>query len=168
MNISLEFNILWETRETEPGNITIKALKGSRAGHISAVTRLEISLKLTIDKDPLTVTRFELSKLIFAADNSREQWEKVSALDEQIRAALRPAQDTTEASSEEEARIAENDLKIGSLIRGLDDFIEAVEEAAEAASIPVQPVNDTQDAPQSSCLKLPKISLSSFSGNYSD
>ncbi len=50
----------------------------------------------------------------------------------------------------------------------MDDFIEAVEEAVEVASIPVQLSNDNEDAHQSCGLKLPEISLPSFSGNYSD
>ncbi len=86
----------------------MESLKSSRAGHISAVTRLEISLQSIIDKEPLTVTRLELLKLKFAAEKSREQRKKVSALDEQNRAALLQAQATTEASSVEEEKIAQN------------------------------------------------------------
>ncbi len=114
------------TRETEPGNIIMEALKRSRAGHISAVTRLETSLKSIIDKDPSDVTRFELSKLKFAADKSRNQQAKVASLDEQIKAALVQAKADLTVLSEEDEKIIDNELKLGSIIQGLDDFIEAV------------------------------------------
>ena len=145
----------------------MEALKRSRAGHISAVTRLETSLKSIIDKDPSDVTRFELSKLKFAADKSRNQQATVTSLDEQIKAALVQAKADLTVLSEEDEKIIDNELKQGSIIQGLDDFIKAVEEAFEAASTPIQHVNDTQAAPQPYGLKLPKISLPSFSGNYS-
>ncbi len=111
------------------------------------------------------MTRFELSKLKFAADKSRNQQAKVASLDEQIKPALVQAKDDSTVLSEEDEEIIDNELKLGSIIQGLCDFVEAVEEAVEAASIPVQPVNGTQAALQPFGLKLPKISLPSFSGN---
>ena len=114
------------------------------------------------------MTRFELSKLKFAADKSRNQQAKVASLDEQIKPALVQAKDDSTVLSEEDEEIIDNELKLGSIIQGLCDFVEAVEEAVEAASIPVQPVNGTQAALQPFGLKLPKISLPSFSGNWSD
>ena len=66
-------------------------------------------------------------------------------------------------------KIDDNDLRIGSFILALEQCIRDVhrsaEEARQAAIEPeVQPTTETSR--QSSNLKLPKISLPTFSGNY--
>ncbi len=99
-----------------------------------------------------------------AADKSRNQQAKVLSLDKEVKTALVHAKADSTVLSGEDEKIIDNELKLGSIIQGLDVFIEAVNETVEDASTPIQPVNDNQAAPQPSGLKLPKISLPSFSG----
>ena len=61
-----------------------ESLRRSRAGHISAITSTENSIKDILLKSPSSITTVEKSRLEFALDKCNSQQVKIEGLNEQI------------------------------------------------------------------------------------
>ena len=106
----------------------------------------------------------EISKLEAAKDICVEQEEKIKALDHEILNSL--AEDDLTKMETECIRIDKNHLTVTSIIKELTKVIDRCEEASSRAQ-----VSDTEQqisSQRNSRLKLPKLSLTTFSGKYEE
>ena len=141
-----------------------EALKKARSGHLGTITRTENSRKDILEKEPSTLTLLEISKIKSSLERCREQ-----LLKNQTNASSTNWLKVTQSRkrSKLKSRIDDNDLRIETTIKTLEMAEERIEQAAHAA--PRQPQTVTEDSQTStSGLKLPKLSLPTFTGKYSE
>ena len=145
-----------------------EALKRTRSGHLGTITRTENSVKEILEKEPSTLTLLEISKIKCSLERCREQVSKIEELNERIINELTEGDTISEEIETEKSRIDDNDLRIKTTIKALEMAEERIEQAADAA--PRQPQTVTEDSQQTSTsgLKLPKLSLPTFTGKYSE
>ena len=145
-----------------------EALKRTRSGHLGTITRTENSVKEILEKEPSTLTLLKISKIKCSLERCREQVSKIEELNERIINELTEGDTISEEIEAERSRIDDNDLRIKTTIKALEMAEERIEQAADAA--PRQPQTVTEDSQQTSTsgLKLPKISLPTFTGKYSE
>ena len=144
-----------------------EALRRTRAGHIGTITCVENKTRQILEKDPSLLTTLELATLRCSLTKCKEQQTKLETLNQQINEAMTAAEVEEDAFQEERNRVDENDLKICTIIDALQFVIDAAAarpETTEDAAEPTAP-----PAPEySHALKLPKLSLPTFSGKYSE
>ena len=63
-------------------------LNRSRTGHISAIARLENSVKEILSKNAATVNLIKVTKIVYTLEKYREQQEKIAAINTDILTAL--------------------------------------------------------------------------------
>ena len=142
-------------------------LNRSRTVHISAITRLENATKDILSKDSATLTFVEIAKLEFTLEKCREQQEKIAAVNAGILAALQNANSTPEAVENEQIKAGESEFKATVFIHILEKFIKLTNARSEAAESSGGE-EETPISSRKSSLKLPKISLLTFSGKYNE
>ena len=144
-----------------------EALRRTRAGHIGTITCVENKTRQILEKDPSLLTTLELATLRCSLTKCKEQQTKLETLNQQINEAMIAAEVEEDAFQEERNRVDENDLKICTIIDALQFVIDAAAarpETTEDAAEPTAP-----PAPEyRHALKLPKLSLPTFSGKYSE
>ena len=125
-------------------------------------------MKEILEKEPSTLTLLGISKIKCFLERCREQVSKIEELNERIINELTEGNTISEEIEAEKSRIDDNDLRIKTTIKALEMAKERIEQAADAA--PRQPQTVTEDNQQTSTsgLKLPKLSLPTFTGKYSE
>ena len=146
----------------------VEALKRTRSGHLGTITRTENSVTEILEKEHSTITLLEISQIKCSLERCREQVSKIEELNERIINELTESDTISERIEAEKSRIDDNDLRIKTTIKALEMAEERIKEAADAA--PRQPQTVTEDSQQTSTsgLKLPKLSLPTFTGKYSE
>ena len=143
----------------------MSTLQNKRSGHLARVTRTHNTVADILSKNIANISLMEISKLESAKDICAEQEEKIKALDQEILDSLAGEEDLTKMETEC-IRIDENRLKVTSIIKALTKVIDRCEEASSREEI-----SDTEQQTSSqrnSGLKLPKLSLTTFSGKYEE
>ena len=92
------------TRELLTGKMT-ESLNRSRAGHVSAITRNQSSLKPILDKNPSEISRSDLTRLKVSLKRCEEQQAKTQQLDADIIASLEAADAGQDATDQELVRL---------------------------------------------------------------
>ena len=145
-----------------------ETLQRTRAGHVSRVTCQENNTRQIFEKDPSLVSNLELSKLKFSLKTCKEQQEKIECINKEIIDALEAAQANVDSIQSEQDKIDTIDFKVGSFIQALEDLIVTIEEAPAVAVEEDIDRDSTHPMPRNISLKLPKISLPTFSGKYNE
>ena len=147
-----------------------ESLRRSRAGHISAITCTENSIKDILLKSPSSITTVEKSRLEFALDKCNSQQVKIEGLNEQIIESINQKEYSDGKEDEltqEELRFHDTDFKVGSLIKVIPDVLDKIREASDITQ-QVEVTNAPVQERTRSGRKLPKITLPTFNGNYSE
>ena len=92
------------TRELLTGKMT-ESLNRSRAGHVSAITRNQSSLKTILDKNPSEISRSDPTRLKVSLKRCKEQHAKTQQLDADIIASLEAADAGQDATDQELVRL---------------------------------------------------------------
>ncbi len=148
-------------------SLSMESLKRRRTGHISTVTRLENAVRDILSKNVTSPSSSDVSKVRYAQSKCMEQSEKVADLNQQIQDSMTEAetQPSDEVLEEEAAKVDANDFKIKSFLLTLEDLLLEYETHRAASLTMSNSSTETQMTSQgSSGLKLPKLSLPTFSG----
>ena len=144
-----------------------ESLRRARAGHIGTITCVEKRTRQIFEKDPSSLTTLELATLRCSLTKCQDQQTKIEALNQQIDEAMTAAEVGEEAFEEERNRVDENDLKVCTMIDALQTVI-------NDAATRNHTTEDDQELTAASTpenrntLKLPKLSLPTFSGKYNE
>ena len=142
-----------------------EALIRSRSSHLGTVTRATNSVAAMLQRSPEEISLEEASKIEAALERCEEQEQKIHDLDQRIKDKLTEEEVEAAIFDNETEKVDENHLKVRSIIKTMRKFLEKLTSTSNDNSTDAVIVNSRSGG---SGLKLPKLSLPTFSGKYDE